>query len=61
MDDSRLDGVNKQRTDCELVEPKLKNEAVLRYSWICADEKKEFAQTCRVYFEDDVPEEIGTD
>ena len=55
MDDSRLDGVNRQRADCELVKPKLKNKAVLRYSWSCVDETKEFAQTYRpVYFEDDI-------
>ena len=61
MDDLRLDCVNRRRTDGELVKPKLKNETVLRYSWIGVDEKKELAQTCRVYFEDDVPEEIGAD
>ena len=38
MDDSRLNDVNGQRADGELVKPKLKNEAVLRYSWIRVDE-----------------------
>ena len=61
INDSRLDGVNRQRADGKLVEPKLKNETVLRYSWIGVNEKKELAQTRKVYFEDDVPEEIGTD
>ena len=61
MDDSRLNDVNRQRVDRELVNPKLKNEAVILDSWTCIDEKKEFAQTGRVYFEDDVPEEIRAD
>ena len=47
--------------DGKLVDPKLKSETVLRYSWVGIDEKKEFTQTRKVYFEDDVSEEIGAD